>query len=89
MSCRTKAIRSAGANASSTTSSARPTESAISASCAVASSGPVVGSGTCGPSASSRRDLRPRSMSRHTRATTVVSHPQRFLTSLVSARREP
>ena len=37
-------------------------------------------------SGSSRRDLRERSMSRHTRATTVVSQPPRFSTPLVSAR---
>ena len=48
--------------------------------------GLTIGSGTCGPSGSSRRDLRERSMSRHTRATTVVSHPPRFSTPLVSDR---
>ena len=37
-------------------------------------------------SGSSRRDVRVRSMSRHTRATTVVSQPRGFSTSLVSAR---
>ena len=56
---------------------ASPTESASSAS----DSGP---GGPGGPgrasSGSSRRDLRARSMSRHTRATTVVSHPFRFST---------
>ncbi len=36
------------------------------------------------PSASSRRALRERSMSRHTRATTVVSQPSRFPTALES-----
>ena len=77
MSCSTKAIRSAGASACSTTSSASPTESAISASWMV-TSGPAAGSGTCGPIGSSRRDLRERSMSRHTRATTVVSQPPRL-----------
>src|ERR1035441_10886911 len=35
---------------------------------------------------SSRRDLRARSMFRHTRATTVVSHPSRFSTPPASAR---
>jgi len=34
----------------------------------------------------SRSDPRPRSMSRHTRATTVVSQPPRFSTPLVSER---
>ena len=69
---------------SSTTSSARPTESASSAS----SSGwtPSIGSDTCTPSGSSRLDLRERNMSRDTRATIVVSHPPRFSTPLVSQR---
>jgi hypothetical protein len=35
---------------------------------------------------SSRRDLRDWSMFRHTRATTVVSHPPRLSTALVSVR---
>jgi len=35
---------------------------------------------------SSRRDARERSMFRHTRATTVVSHPPKFSTPLVSER---
>ena len=39
-----------------------------------------------GPMGSSRRDLRPRSMSRHTRATTVVSHPPRLPISPASER---
>ena len=76
MSCSTNAIRSAGASVSSTTSSARPTESASSAS----SSGSLPPRGRpdlvgqrCRSSGSSRRDVRERSMSRHTRATTVVS----------------
>jgi hypothetical protein len=88
MSCSTKATRSAGASLSSTTSSARPTASARSASCwgSIPSSGLTIGSGTRTPKGSSRRDLRERSMSRHTRATTVVSHPRRFSTPLVSAR---
>ena len=82
MSCSTNATRSAGASVSRTTSSARPTESASSTSC----SGPAVsgrlavGSGTSTPTGSSRRDWRERSMSRHTRAVTVVSHPPRFST---------
>jgi hypothetical protein len=41
---------------------------------------PAIGSGTSTVSASSRRDLRERSMSSVTRATTVVSHPPRFST---------
>ena len=88
MSCITKARRSAGFSLSSTTSSARPTESARSASCSgsIGPSRPTVGSGDCGPTGSSGRALRERSMSRHTRATTVVSHPLRFSTSLVSER---
>src|SRR5215207_7628051 len=57
MSCSTKASRSAGAKVSSTTTSARPTESASSASC----SGPIpsarltIGSGTCTPTWGSPR----------------------------------
>jgi hypothetical protein len=35
---------------------------------------------------SSRIDLRERNMSRHTRVTTVVSHPPRFSTPLVPDR---
>jgi hypothetical protein len=88
MSCSTKARRSAGASVSSTTRSARPTESASSASCS--GSTPLgrlaIGWDTSGPSGSSRRDLRERSMSRETRATTVVSQPPRFSTPLVSER---
>jgi hypothetical protein len=41
---------------------------------------------TSAPSSSSRRDLRERSRSRQTSATTVVSQPPRFSTALVSAR---
>ena len=88
MSCSTYASRSAGFSVSSTTSSASPTESASSASC----SGwrpswlLTIGSGTCTPSGSSRFDLRERSMSSDTRATTVVSHARMFSISLVSAR---
>ena len=37
----------------------------------------------------SRLEVRERSMSRHTRATTVVSHPPRFSTPLVSEPVEP
>jgi len=88
MSCSTNATRSAGASVSSTTSSARPTESASSASCSgsIPSSRLPIGSGTCASRDSSRCNLRERSTSRHTRATTVVSHPPRFSTALVSER---
>ena len=87
----TNASRSAGSSFSRTTSSARPTESASMAS----ASGPsspraiaraMIGSGTCTSKGSSRRDARVRSMSRHTRATTVVSHPRRLSTPLTSVR---
>jgi hypothetical protein len=44
------------------------------------------GLGHMRPDRLSRRDLRERSTSRQTRATTVVSHPLRFSTPLVSAR---
>ncbi len=83
MSCSTKASRSAGCNVSSTTSSAAPTESAISASRARVSS---TGSGTCGPIGSSRRDLRGAQHVEQMRATTVVSQPRRLATSVVSLR---
>jgi hypothetical protein len=46
----------------------------------------TTGSGTCTSKGSSRRDVRVRSMSRHTRATTAVSHARRFSTPLTSAR---
>jgi hypothetical protein len=46
----------------------------------------TIGSGTWMLSGSSRRDLRDCSMFRHTRATTVVSHPPRFSISLESDR---
>ena len=92
MSCSTNACRSEGVSVSSTTSSARPTESASSASCSGSSLSArlTIGSGTRTPEGSSRdtscRALRERSMSRHTLATTVVSHPSRFSTPLVSER---
>ena len=59
MSCSTNASRSAGCSVSSTTSSARPTESASSASCSgsTPSSRLTIGSGTWGPSGSSRARL--------------------------------
>jgi hypothetical protein len=80
MSCSTNAMRSAGARVSSTTNSARPTESASCASCSglTPAPRPTAGLGRCASRGSSRRDLRERNMSRHTRATTVVSHPPRF-----------
>src|SRR5947207_563473 len=81
----TNARRSAGDSVSSTTSSARPTESAISASC----SGSLPAAGCTLPAVSidsSRLDLRDRSMSRQTRETTVVSHPPKFSTAPASAR---
>ncbi len=81
MSCSTKASRSAGCSVSSTTSSAAPMESAISASPSRVSS---TGSGTCGPIGSSLRDFRARNMSRQMRATTVVSQPRKFATSDMS-----
>src|SRR5215217_4743903 len=44
------------------------------------------GPGRCGSSDSSHHDFRLRSMSRQTRATTLVGYPSRFSTPLVSAR---
>jgi len=84
MSCSTNARRSAGESVSSTTSGASPTESAMSASCSGSVGPSRVTLGIC--SASSRRARRARSMSRHTRPTTVVSHPRRFSTAPVSVR---
>lgn len=82
MSCSTKARRSAGDSVSSTTSSASPTDSASSAACSgspTASGGLTTGSGTrTSSSGDSPREVRERSMSRHTRPTTVVSQPPRF-----------
>ena len=92
MSCSTNASRSAGVSVSSTTSSARPTESARSASCSgsIPSARLTSGSGTRVPRGSprgtTRREVRERSMSRHTLPTTVVNHPPRFSTPLVSER---
>ena len=88
MSWSTKATRSAGARVSSTTSSARPTESASTASCA---GSPRVGHrltsvGHVRVERVLARAVLDRSMSRHTRATTVVSHPPRLPMSLVSER---
>ncbi len=86
-SCITKARRSAGLKVSRTTSRARPTESAKIAS----SSGPEPCSWFAGCTSACKdtsfRLLRERSAFRQTLATTVVSHPSRFSTSLVSARR--
>ena len=82
----------AGESVSSTTSSARPTESASSASCSgsIPSSRLTIGSGTRAARGSLRgfscREVRERSMSRHTRATTVVSRPPRLSMLLVSER---
>jgi len=60
------------------TSSASPTESASTACCSGSfwSALLTIGSGTCTSSGSSRRVARRRSMSRHTREVTVVSHHQ-------------
>jgi hypothetical protein len=46
----------------------------------------TTGSGTCGPSGSSRRLARARNMLSETRATTVVSQAPRFSTALASVR---
>ena len=83
MSCRTKAIRSAGDRFSSTTSIAIPTVSDSSASSAGFSSlsSVMTGSTWSGTSAVSRRAFRERSMSRQTRLTTVVSQARRLSTS--------
>ena len=88
MSWSTKASRSAGVSVSSTTRRARPTESASSVSCSgsIAATPLTSGSGTCTSNGSSRREVRERSMFRHTRATTVVSHPPRFSMLSLSAR---
>ena len=79
-SCSTNATRSAGASVSSTTRSAAPTESARRASCS--GSFPLLlfalGSTGRASNASSRSELRDRNMSRHTRATIVVSQPRMF-----------
>jgi hypothetical protein len=87
-SCRTNASRSDGASLSGTTKSARPTESARSASCSasVALSLLATGSVSCALKESSRREVRERNMSRRTRATTVVSHPARLSMPLLSGR---
>ena len=66
---------------SSTTSSARPTESASTASCS--GSVPSAGLVTGGSIGSSRRETRERSMFSDTRATIVVSQPPRFSTPSV------
>jgi hypothetical protein len=46
----------------------------------------ATGSGASAVNGSSRREVRDRSMSRHTRATTVVSQPPRLSMPVVSAR---
>ena len=88
MSCSTNTTRSVGASRSSTTSSADPTDSARSACCSGSNSSamPTTSSGSWSPAGSSRRDRRARSWSRHSLATTVVSHPFRFSTAPTSAR---
>ena len=80
MSWSTNANRSAGVRRSSTTSRARPTELASNASCSGSRSpsGVMTGSGRCPSNETSRRRRRERSMCRHSRATTVVSHPPRL-----------
>ena len=69
-------------------SSATPTESASTASPSGSAPSPrmTLGSVTCAPIGSSRRDFRERSMSRHTRETTVVNQPPRFSMVAVSVR---
>ena len=88
MSCSTNESRSGGVSVSSTTSSARPTESVSSDSCSgsVPSSRLKIGSGTRASRGSSRRAVRERGMSRHTRDTPVVNHACRFSTPVGSAR---
>ena len=77
MSCSTKASRSAGVSLSSITSSARPTESANSASCSGSVPLRCLQPARAGAARDcSRRDVRERNMSRQTRATTVVSQPR-------------
>jgi hypothetical protein len=84
----TNASRSAGVRVSRTTSRASPTESASSARCSGSSPSRRVAtaSGRSSPTGSSRRAVRAWSMFRHTRPTTVVSHPPRLSTALVSER---
>jgi transposase len=79
MSWSANASRSVGLGISSTTSSARPTESASSASCSgsVPSARSTIGSSTCMPSGCSRRESRERSMFSEMRATRVVSYAPR------------
>ena len=85
-SCRTNARRSAGLRLSSTTSRARPIESASSACCSGPPSpgSPTSGSGSQLPAAYSRLALRDRSMSRLIRPTTVVSQARRSSMAPVS-----
>ena len=88
MSWSTNASRSDGPRVSSTTSSAAPTESANTASYSGSVMSTVAGTSSpvSSPPGSSRLAERERSMSRHTRDTTVVSQPPRFWTSLTSVR---
>src|SRR5262249_13533688 len=86
-SCSTKATRSTGVNVLKTIRRAEPTESASRASSAGLAGRRLSGtSRLCSSSDSSFLDLRNRSMSRQTLATTVVSQPPRFSTLLTSER---
>jgi hypothetical protein len=77
-----------GVSVSSTTSNVTPTESAsiASTSGSVASPRTTLDSVAGAPIGSSRRDFRERSMSRHTRETTVVNQPPMFSMVFVSTR---
>ncbi len=89
MSWSTNANRSAGDRVSSTMRRARPTESASSVSCSGSIASTALdqpGRARATSSGSSARVGRRRSMFRHTRATTVVSHPPRFSMLSLSAR---
>ncbi|OKI03547.1 hypothetical protein AMK13_24270 [Streptomyces sp. CB02056] len=86
-SCRTNATRSAGLSACRTTRSARPTDSAASASCSGSASAP--GPQVCVNSSPPQRCWPPdrlRSASRQTREATVRIQPGRLRTAVVSAR---
>ena len=88
MSCKTKAIRSAGVSVSSTTSIASPTKSANSSSCAGSCS---ISSLAIAAKTRSSVDFSPapcgvRSMSNEIRPTTVVSQPPMLSTASESVR---
>src|SRR5262249_14664251 len=85
-SCSTKATRSTGIKVLKTIRRAEPTESASRASSAGLAWRGFSGASRCSSSDSSFLDLRDRSMSRQTLATTVVSQPLRFSTLLTSER---